>query len=87
MRETNQEMSRWPEWLKIREAAEYLGISYGRMSTQVKEGVYPVSLVPGFKREIRISRSKLDEMMLATEIPARSATRDETNSDGGSTTS
>lgn len=55
------------EWLTIREAAEYLGISYGRMTTKVKQGVYPVSKVPGFKGVMRISRSRLDKMMMDNE--------------------
>lgn len=55
------------EWLSLKEAAEYLGISYGRLSTLVNQGVYPVSLVPGFKNEQRISRTGLDEMLKSTE--------------------
>lgn len=55
------------EWLSIKEAAEYLGISYGRLSTLINEGVYPVSLVPGFKKEQRISKTRLDEMLRKSE--------------------
>jgi excisionase family DNA binding protein len=60
-------MENCKEWLNIKEAAEYLGISYGRLSTLINDGVYPVSLVPGFKKEQRLSRSKLDEMLRETE--------------------
>jgi excisionase family DNA binding protein len=55
------------EWLTIQEAADYLGVSYGRLSTLVKKGVYPVSFVPGFKGLQRISRSRLDQMMQESE--------------------
>ena len=55
------------EWMTIREAAEYLGISYGRMTTKVKEGVYPVSKVPGFESMMRISRTRIDQMMMDNE--------------------
>lgn len=55
------------EWLTIAEAANYLGVSYAKMSTLVKEGVYPVSKVPGFKNLQRISRRRLDEMLYENE--------------------
>lgn len=55
------------EWLTIGEAASYLGVSYAKMSTLVKEGVYPVSKVPGFKNLQRISRRRLDEMLYENE--------------------
>ncbi len=55
------------EWMTIKEAAEYLGISYGRMTTKVKEGVYPVSKVPGFDNLMRVSRSRIDQMMMERE--------------------
>ena len=55
------------EWLTTKEAAEYLGVSYGRFSTLVKDGVYPVSKVPGFGDVRRISRSRLDQMMIENE--------------------
>jgi len=60
-------MENCKEWLTIREAAEYLGISYGRLSTLINDGVYPVSLVPGFKKEQRLSRTRLDEMLRESE--------------------
>jgi len=62
------------EWLTVKEAAEYLGVSYGRFSTLVKRGVYPVSKVPGFEGMRRVSRSRLDQMMRESE---------ENNGDGG----
>ena len=55
------------EWLTIKEAAEYLGVSYGRFSTLVKDGIYPVSRVPGFGDVRRVSRSRLDQMMVESE--------------------
>jgi len=55
------------EWLTVKEAAEYLGVSYGRFSTLVKRGVYPVSKVPGFEGMRRVSRSRLDQMMRENE--------------------
>jgi excisionase family DNA binding protein len=54
--------------MTIQEAAEYLGISYGRMSTLINEGVYPVSIVPGFKTLQRLSRSRIDQMLYDTEF-------------------
>lgn len=60
-------MSVQKEWLTIQEAADYLGVSYGRLSTLINEGKYPISLVPGFKKEQRVSRSRLDEMLQETE--------------------
>ena len=65
------------EWLTIREAAEYLGISYGRMTTKVRKGVYPVSRVPGFKGVVRISRTRLDQMMMDNEKVAVTGTEDD----------
>lgn len=55
------------EWMTMREAAEYIGVSYPRFSMLVKDGVFPVSKVPGFKNLIRVSRSRLDEVMYANE--------------------
>jgi hypothetical protein len=40
---------------------------YGRFSTLVKRGVYPVSKVPGFEGMRRVSRSRLDQMMRENE--------------------
>lgn len=61
------------DWLNLRQAADYLGISYERLTTKVKEGVYPVSFVPGFKNEKRLNREKLNEILLESEVPARNA--------------
>lgn len=55
------------EWLTMAEAAEYLGVSYPRFSIKVKEGVYPVSKVPGFGNMRRVSRTTLDRMMRENE--------------------
>lgn len=60
------------EWLSIQEAADYLGVSYAKLSTLVKEGVYPVSKVPGYKNLVRISRRRLDEMLYENEEWAHS---------------
>ncbi|MCL6437243.1 MAG: helix-turn-helix domain-containing protein [Rubrobacteraceae bacterium] len=55
------------EWMTMREAAEYIGVSYERFSTLAKKGMFPVSRVPGFKNVLRVSRSRLDEVMYEHE--------------------
>lgn len=55
------------EWLTMKEAAEYLGISYAQLSKRVKRGLIPASNVPGFNNTRRISRSRLDELMFENE--------------------
>lgn len=62
----------YKEWLTIQEAADYLGVSYAKLSTLVKEGVYPVSKVPGYKNLTRISKRRLDEMLFENEEWAQS---------------
>ena len=55
------------EWLTMREAAEYLAISYAQLTKRVKRGLIPASTVPGFNNTRRISRSRLDELMHENE--------------------
>lgn len=58
------------EWLTMREAAEYLGISYAQLTKRVKTGAIPASKVPGFEKTRRISRSRLDQLMHESEQSA-----------------
>jgi excisionase family DNA binding protein len=51
------------EWLTMREAAEYIGVSYERYTRAAKKGELPVIRVPGFKRKYKVRRVDLEEVM------------------------
>ncbi len=57
-------------WISMREAADYVGMSYGRFAEKVRNGEIPANKVPGFTRAKRINKAKLDKMMEASETNA-----------------
>lgn len=63
------------EWMTMQEAADYIGVSYGRFSTKVKEGVFPAFKVPGFEGVYRFSRSRLDQLMYENEQQGKNGER------------
>lgn len=54
-------------WMSMKEAAEYVGMSYGRFAEKVRNGEIPSSKVPGFTRAKKINKTKLDALMEASE--------------------
>lgn len=53
--------------MSMKEAADYVGMSYGRFAEKVRNGEIPSSKVPGFTRAKKINKTKLDALMEASE--------------------
>ncbi len=59
--------------MSMKEAAAYVGMSYGRFAEKVRTGKIPSSKVPGFTRAKRINKERLDRLMDANGTEAASS--------------
>ena len=57
------------DWLKIAEAAVYVGVHYDTVRKGIKAGRIPYTKVPGIG--IRIRKTALDQIFAKREVPVR----------------